>query len=90
MDTLSYIKDLLSGNRVDKAIKELERYIKENPTSDEAYYLLGNAYRKTDNWKQALTNYSIAKEINPDGPGAQAYEAAVMILDFYNTDLYNP
>ncbi|WP_019208451.1 tetratricopeptide repeat protein [Phocaeicola abscessus] len=83
------IKDLIRKDEVNTAIMLLENYISRNPENDEAYYLLGNLYRKQGNWQMALNNYSEAIERNPDGPAVQAYSMLMDILNFYNKDMYN-
>ena len=40
----------IEQNKIDTAIEQLEGLIKENPSNDKLYYLLGNAYRKSGNW----------------------------------------
>lgn len=83
------IKDLISGNRLDEAVSLLQERIKENSRDDEAFYLLGNIYRKKGDWKQATFYYMSATEINPGSPAKQAQEALTDIRDFINPD-YNP
>ena len=65
------------------------QYIQEEPTQDEPYYLLGNAYRKQGNWQLALNNYLEAIERNPDSPAVNAHKMMMDILNFYNKDMYN-
>lgn len=88
--TIKDIKLLLDNNEIERAIEALTEYIKENPLSDEAYFMRGNAYRRLNDWKNAIHNYCEAIEINPDSPAAEAYRAVQEILGFYNTELYNP
>ena len=88
--TLEDIKLILDGNDVEMAINALSEYINNNPTSDEAYFMRGNAYRRLNDWKNAINNYCEAMSINPDSPATEAYNAIQEILGFYNTDLYNP
>ena len=83
------IKQLIFDGKIDEAICLLDEVIKNNPVSDEAFYLRGNAYRKRNDWKQALDNYLVAMELNPDSPAHQAYQMVIDILDFYNKDMYN-
>lgn len=83
------IKELINDNRTDEALRLLDEYIKESPAADEAYYLLGNVYRKMGNVRLALNNYLTAIELNPDSPARTAYNALIKILDFYNKDMYN-
>ena len=40
------IKRLITDGKTDEAIRLLDEYIEKNASSDEAYYLRGNAYRK--------------------------------------------
>ena len=47
----------IEQNKIDTAIEQLEGLIKENPSNDKLYYLLGNAYRKSGNWQMAINNY---------------------------------
>lgn len=90
MEDLQQIKQKLSDNHIDEAIVALNAYIHQNPDSEEAHVLRGNAYRRTDNWKMAISDYAAAKSINPEGAGAIAYDQAMEIMSFFNTDLYNP
>lgn len=86
MDT---IKLLINENKTDEAIRLLTEYIEKYPKNDEAYFLLGNAYRKLGEIRLALNNYLTAVELNPDSPAKTAYDAQIRILDFYNKDMYN-
>lgn len=84
------IRKLIEANNIEGAISALNDYIVTNPNSDEAYYLLGNMYRKSNDWRNAIKNYCEAIELNPDSPAKEAYEACIEVLNFYNTDLFNP
>lgn len=83
------IKQLIYDGETAEAIMLLNKYIEENETSDEAWYLRGNAYRKEGDNRQALNNYLRAMELNPDSPARQAYNMLIDILNFYNKDMYN-
>ena len=90
MITKQEIRQLIEDNRTAEAIEALATMIEENANDDELYFLRGNAYRKHNNWRNAMSDYCRATEINPESPAAEAYRAAEEILNFYNTDLYNP
>ncbi|MFI3240281.1 MAG: tetratricopeptide repeat protein [Bacteroidales bacterium] len=90
MTNLSDIRHLINSDNIEDAISALNNYITENPKSDEAYYLLGNMYRKSNDWRNAIRNYCEAMELNPNSQAKDAYEACIEILNFYNTDLFNP
>ena len=83
------IRQLINDNKTDEALHLLDEYIKKNDSDAEAYYLRGNVYRKMGDIRQALNNYLMAIELNPDSPAQTAYNAQIKILDFYNKDMYN-
>ncbi len=87
---LQDIKRRIGKGEVKEAINMLNNFIRNHvQTGDEAYYLLGNAYRKTGDWQQALNNYQEAIERNPGSPAAAARDMLMDILNFYNKDMYN-
>ena len=83
------IRKLLRENRIEEAIRTLDAVIAESPTSDEAFYLRGNAYRKLGDFQQALNNYLSALELSPDSPAREAHDMLMEILDFYYKEMYN-
>lgn len=89
MTSLTDIKKIFLEGDVDRAIALLDEYVAAHPESDEAYFLRGNAYRKKENWQEALNNYSEAMELNREGPATLAYNATIEVLDFFNKDMYN-
>jgi len=90
MEQLKTIKELINQGDVAEAIRQLDEYLITDSTDrDEAFYLLGNAYRKQGNWQLALNNYQYAIEINPDSPAVQARKMAIDILNFYHKDMFN-
>ena len=90
MEQLSDIKALIEQGDVEQAIEQLHDLLHTDmPRKDEAYYLLGNAYRKQGNWQQALNHYQLAIEVNPQSPALHAWQMVMDILNFYNKDMYN-
>lgn len=91
MEKLKVIKEQLNRGEVEEALVALDTYLRDEdaPSRDEAYYLTGNAYRKKGDWQQALNNYQLAIEINPESPAVEARKTAIDILDFYHKDMYN-
>ncbi len=88
---LQEIKDLIDDGRADKAIDMLSGAVNlDDSTDGELFYLLGNAYRKKGDWQQAINNYLEAVERNPESPAAEAHAMLMNILNFRNTELYNP
>jgi cytochrome c-type biogenesis protein CcmH/NrfG len=90
MQDINQIKQLLPAiKEAGEAIAMLSDFIAENPASDEAFFLLGNVYRKQENWEMALNNYRTAMDLNPDSPARYAYNMVMDILAFYNKDMFN-
>jgi len=89
MEDLGKIKQLLVTGETDEAISLLIDFMDKNPSSDEAFFLLGNAYRKKENWELALNNYRQTMDLNPDSPAKYAYKMVIDILNFYNKDMFN-
>ncbi|WP_294618626.1 tetratricopeptide repeat protein [uncultured Bacteroides sp.] len=90
MEQLNTIKELINQGNVEQAILRLNEMLRTDfPEKAEAYYLLGNAYRKQSNWQQALNNYRYAIDLDPDSPARQAYGMVMDILNFYHKDMYN-
>ena len=90
MEQLNGIRELISQGKVEEAIGLLQSMLHSDyPHKDEAYYLLGNAYRKQGNWQQALNHYGQAVELNPQSPALHARRMVMDILEFYNKDMYN-
>ena len=78
------------SDNLDDIILELERYTQENKSDDVAFFRLGNAYRKAGDIPNAIRCYLSAVEINPQSPAKEAHRMLMDILEFRNTDLYNP
>ncbi len=87
---LEIINRYILEGRVREAILQLEAMVGRGDTCDETYFMLGKAYAKMGDWRRATYNYNAAIELNPDSPAAEALTQIKEIMDFYNTDLYNP
>ena len=87
---LKDIKGLINNGETKLAIEKLTELLTSDiDNKDIIYYLLGNAYRKMNNWQGALNNYQEAININPDSPAKDAREMMMNIINFYNKDMYN-
>lgn len=80
----------IHNNNLDEAIRLLKERIAKEPQNEEAHFVLGNVYRKMEDWKDAINCYLKAEEINPDSPARNARLMILDILNYYNKDLYNP
>jgi tetratricopeptide (TPR) repeat protein len=92
MQEPDHIKELINDGKTEVAIGLLNEIVRDDKATiarDDAYYLLGNAYRKQSDWQNALNNYQKAIDINPDSPAAQARKMLMDILEFFYKDMYN-
>lgn len=84
------IKLLIGEGNINVAITQLNQLIITHPKiASEAFYLLGNAYRKQGDWQGALNSYQEAISRNPESPAVEARNMIMDILNFYNKDMYN-
>ncbi len=89
-ELLASIKRQIGKGDVDEAIARLDELIAISPEANsDAFYLLGNAYRKRGDWQGALNSYQEAIALNPESPAAEAREMLLDILNFYNKDMFN-
>lgn len=70
-----------------KDLQDLTDDERRDPTR---LYELGLEAWKSGNIKRAITLYSMSAELKPDGPGAQALQLSRDIMDFYDTNQFNP
>ena len=87
---IEQIKAMLADNRIDEALAAAEQALVEHPGDATLLFWRGNIHMKMGHTRIAVSDYARAKNIAPDGPAAQAYAAAIDILNFFNHDLYNP
>ena len=81
--------ELIKAGSLEKVVEVLKEYLKQNEGCDEAWLMLGNAYRRSEDWKNAMDSYAKAMEINPESPAKDAYNMIVEILNFYDIQRYN-
>ena len=58
---LMKIKQMIQEDELNTALSYLNDLIQHQPDNDEAYYLLGNIYRKQGNWQMALNEILIVR-----------------------------
>lgn len=84
------LKEKIKGLPSEEAIEILTEYIAAHPEDDEALTLRGMKYWGAGMRSQSLNDYLAAIRVNPDSRAKEALKAANEILDYRNTDLYNP
>lgn len=100
MQLKEYTHDLLKQGKTDQAIRELTALLENEEAithkisnlipadKDEIHYLLGNAYYKLGEWKEAIQHYLEACENNAESPAREKLKMTYSILEFYNKDIY--
>ena len=87
---IEQIKAMLADDCIDEALAAVEQALAEHPDDATLLFWRGNIHMKKGHTSLAVSDYARAKNIAPDSPAAQAYAAAMDILNFFNHDLYNP
>lgn len=90
-EDLDKARELLKADRPQQAIALLDALLEDglDENKDEAYYLRGNAYRRSENWREAINNYTRAVELNPSSPALAMRSSCIEILNFFNKDMFN-
>ena len=78
------------ADNIEKQIEELTNLINATGRDDELYYRRGKLYWKMGKRAESLTDFNTAIAINPESPASEYLKMLNDIMDFYNTDLYNP
>ena len=73
------------AQQIDKLTLEIEA----TPTAD-LYFRRGKLYWKSGDKPQAITDFNHAVQLDCESPAAVYLAMSTDIMDFYNTDLYNP
>lgn len=89
MIELSDIKALIAQEDFTTAEKQLQDFLSLHPENDAAHFLMGNLYRKREDWEGALNEYQAAIDLNEESPARLAYDAIQEVLAFYNKDMFN-
>lgn len=91
--TIAELRESIKGLSGEEAVKALTSYIEEHQGDadlDEALTLRGMKYWGMQKRSAAINDYLAAIRLNPESKAVQALKATNDILDYYNTDLYNP
>lgn len=87
------LKETIKGLSGEEAVKVLSDYIETHGGTsdlDEAYTLRGMKYWGMQKRAAAINDYLSAIRLNPESKARHALQATNEIMDYYNTDLYNP
>lgn len=77
--TLATARADITAKNWTKAIADLTVIVKANPSSADAYNLLGYSYRNAGNYDRAGQAYAKALKLNPKHTGALEYQGVLFI-----------
>lgn len=83
------IKKLIAEGHISEAIN-LAKNCMGQGNDAMLHYLMGNAYMKQGNRKEAMNAYRLSEQLDPESPAAETRKMIDNIMAFYNKDLYNP
>ena len=62
----------------------------ESKARAQELYLQGNAYRKQQQWADALNAYEAAMALDAESPAVAARQMLMNIMEYYCKEYYNP
>lgn len=71
------------------AIDAVDRLLRIHTDDAYLYYLKGNAYMKTGDWRQATNCFLQSEHLDSESPASEARKMLADIMAFYNKDMYN-
>lgn len=93
MKSIPELRERIKGLPTAEAIEVITAYIEGHPDDadiDEAYTMRGMKHWGLQQRAAAINDYLAAIRHNPQSKAVEALKATNDILDYYNTDLYNP
>lgn len=71
-------------------INRLSLQIQDSPSDAALFFERGKLFWKIGRRAEAMTDFNTAISFDPQSPARAYLDMANDIMDFYNTDLYNP
>lgn len=79
------------NNELSRAMEILNEYIPENTSDYQAVLLRARIHYRMQNWGDAINDYALVLDIEPDNPEAKSgMEMARNILGYFTPDMFNP
>lgn len=88
-ETYQHIKDKITLDRPAEALELVEEALRRHGRDATLYYLQGNAFMKTGDWRQAINSFLQSERLDGRGPAAEARKMLQEIMEFHNKDMYN-
>ena len=78
--TLAEVRADIKAKRWERAIDKLGLIVDVNPSSADAYNLLGYSFRNLGNSKRAMSAYNRALKLDPQHTGALEYQGVLFVM----------
>ncbi|MCF0164009.1 MAG: tetratricopeptide repeat protein [Bacteroidales bacterium] len=75
MKNLKEIEALVMQGNLTEAYDELTAFLAKDGQNASGWFMLGNIYRRKNQWEDAINAYNKAKYYNPEGPADAAIES---------------
>ena len=86
---LQEIEQLITAGETTRALDALNALLPVHPEQAFLLYLKGKAFMKQSQWGKAISQFRQSRQLQPDGPAAEAEDILLEIMEFYNKDMYN-
>ena len=87
---MNNIVNMSENTDIQRQISELSRLIGPDCRVADLFYRRGKLYGKCGRRAEAITDFNSAVALDPQSPAGAYLDMTTDIMDFYNTDLYNP
>jgi regulator of sirC expression with transglutaminase-like and TPR domain len=88
---ITELKQLVDQNELSRSLDILNERILSDSNDAQAFQLRGRIHYKMQNWGEAMNDFSVVLELEPDNPEAKSgFEMAQNILGYFTPDMFNP
>ena len=84
------IKTAIEGKVPSERLKIINGLLDETPEDANLLVARGKALGSMGRRGEAMSDYTLAAKLDPDGPATLLIEHSNSIMDFFNPDLLNP
>jgi len=83
------IKEKITLGQPAEALALIDENLHRHSNDAWLYYLRGNAFMKTGDWRQAINSFLQSEKLDGQSPAVEARKMLQEIMEFYNKDMYN-
>ena len=88
---ITELKQLVEQNELSRSLDILNDRILSDQNDTQALQLRGRIHYKMQNWGEAMNDFSLVLELDPNNTEAKSgFEMAQNILGYFTPDMFNP